>query len=393
MLCVNSIHGRSVSLCSMFLLCCMVVVTTVAHRAGAMVITPDTTGRDSEPIGGRGWSNVGRMSTGTGVYLGNWWVLTAHHVYDDVSGQSILFDGVTYPEVSDTAVRLKNPDDTFADLTLFRIDGETGLDAMPIRQNTPPVNTDVTTITVGRVQESAQTTWYIDTDPTDWIWSETDFEDADITKTGWDTLSARDKLWGENVVEPDGFITPDYMFRTDFDDVDGDMQGVTLDSGGGVFTYNSSSQLWELAGVILSVRQWNNQPNKPGSITTSVYGNSTFMANLSLYTDQISDTIAGTGPHCPGDVNEDGTVDTEDLAVLLQNFDTAQEGWEYGDLVDNDFVDTNDLASLLQNWGATCTGAEAEPERFAVQIPEPASVFLVSVGMCAVIFRKRRRPE
>ncbi len=90
-------------------------------------------------------------------------------------------------------------------------------------------------------------------------------------------------------------------------------------------------------------------------------------------------------PTGPGDVNKDGTVDTEDLAVLLQNFDTAQEGWEYGDLVDNDFVDCEDLASLLQNWGASYQCAWGD---CSVQAPEPSCGAIILIGITASLKRR-----
>jgi hypothetical protein len=91
-----------------------------------------------------------------------------------------------------------------------------------------------------------------------------------------------------------------------------------------------------------------------------------------LYAYDISDdgrTIVGTGfhdsveeawvatlsplPPCPGDLNSDGAVSLQDLAILLAHFGSAA-GPGDGDLDDDGDVDLQDLANLLANFGTTC---------------------------------------
>jgi hypothetical protein len=74
------------------------------------------------------------------------------------------------------------------------------------------------------------------------------------------------------------------MIYTDFDAVNGEAHAVTYDSGGGVFVQNGSD--WELAGIMLTTGGADRQPNG-----TAVYGNTTFAADLSSYTDQIDHTL------------------------------------------------------------------------------------------------------
>jgi hypothetical protein len=57
---------------------------------------------------------------------------------------------------------------------------------------------------------------------------------------------------------------------------------VLRDSGGAVFAQNGSQ--WELTGVISSVAGFSGQPSAQ---TTAVFGNATFMADLSFYRPQI----------------------------------------------------------------------------------------------------------
>ncbi len=51
-----------------------------------------------------------------------------------------------------------------------------------------------------------------------------------------------------------------------------------------------------------------------------------------------------------GDINLDGEVDDDDLALLLANWGTG-EHWSTGDLNGDNTVDDDDLSLLLANWG------------------------------------------
>jgi len=52
-------------------------------------------------------------------------------------------------------------------------------------------------------------------------------------------------------------------------------------------------------------------------------------------------------PECPEDINGDGTVNTEDLLILLGNWGNAGDG----DIDGNGVVNTADLLALLAAWG------------------------------------------
>ena len=94
-------------------------------------------------------------------------------------------------------------------------------------------------------------------------------------------------------------------------------------------------------------------------------------------------TFGGHGPvlqYDPipiGDANFDGSVDDDDLSVLLANYWNDEAEWGSGDFSGDGFVADNDLSLLLANW----TGSTAS-------VPEPGTLSLLAVGV--VLLRHRR---
>ena len=71
----------------------------------------------------------------------------------------------------------------------------------------------------------------------------------------------------------------------------------------------------------------------------------------------------------PGDANQDGTVDINDLTIVLGNFGKASGmSWSTGDFIGDGRVDVNDLTIVLSNFGQTA-GASAS----IGSVPEPSA--------------------
>lgn len=64
---------------------------------------------------------------------------------------------------------------------------------------------------------------------------------------------------------------------------------------------------------------------------------------------------AAPAPPCIGDFNNDGSRDSEDLAILIGNFGTTSGATlEDGDVDGDGDIDSTDLAALLDHFGAPC---------------------------------------
>jgi hypothetical protein len=91
----------------------------------------------------------------------------------------------------------------------------------------------------------------------------------------------------------------------------------------------------------------------------------------------------------PGDANEDGRVDINDLTIVLSHFGDTGCTWTQGSM-DGDpkgTVDINDLTIVLANYGWTATS------NGPATVPEPSALVLlgaVVVGLVACVWRGAR---
>ena len=91
-------------------------------------------------------------------------------------------------------------------------------------------------------------------------------------------------------------------------------------------------------------------------------------------------------PPIPGDANDDGRVDVNDLTIVLANFGQTGAVWSQGDFNGDGRVDVNDLTILLTNFGHTA-GAAAP-----TAVPEPSALVLAAGGLAgAAAFVRRKR--
>jgi len=85
-----------------------------------------------------------------------------------------------------------------------------------------------------------------------------------------------------------------------------------------------------------------------------------------------------------GDVNGDGFVGIDDLNIILGNWNqNVPPANPLADPSGDGFVGIDDLNQVLGNWNA------GTPPTGGAAVPEPASLALVGVGVCAVIRRRR----
>lgn len=219
--------------------------------------TSFNSGTFSQPLP---WDNVGQVSYDSATYLGDiggngeYWVLTPYHVAQSLPATA-TFDGIAYNTVAGSYVRLKNPDNSDADLAIFRLDinsNPAGLVTLTLESTTPSVGTDL---------------YYV----------------------GYGGGSNTTKRWGYNMVagyaygnDTFGNIATFYSNYNTSSSNPNEAQAIGGDSGGAAFTYNSSTQSWELAGVMVAV-----DPNV-----------NTYSLDMETYSQQIY----GVVPE-PGSVN------------------------------------------------------------------------------------------
>jgi hypothetical protein len=80
----------------------------------------------------------------------------------------------------------------------------------------------------------------------------------------------------------------------------------------------------------------------------------------------------------PGDANEDGRVDINDLTIVLAHYNQTGMVWTQGEFTGDGTVDINDLTIVLANYG-TSSGAGI------AAVPEPSCVVLLSIGLITLL--------
>ena len=94
----------------------------------------------------------------------------------------------------------------------------------------------------------------------------------------------------------------------------------------------------------------------------------------------------------PGDANEDGRIDINDLTIVLAHYGQSGTTWGTGDFNGDGTVDINDLTIVLAHYGQS-TSALAGGNPSAV--PEPGGLMLLAAAlaglMAAACTRRRAR--
>ena len=102
-----------------------------------------------------------------------------------------------------------------------------------------------------------------------------------------------------------------------------------------------------------------------------------------VFIDNVQLGAVATSPQDPGDANQDGRVDINDLTIVLTNYGKGGF-WTDGDFNGDGKVDVNDLTIVLSNFGKTAGAGLAD-------VPEPSSVMLLAIGAFALLLVRRKR--
>jgi hypothetical protein len=255
------------------------LVLTCGCFSASAIVDAASPANTNQPPDQAPWSNVGLVNGASGVYLGAGWMLTASHVG---AGNTIL-NGLLF-QWDGGFQRLTNGDGSATDLILFHLKNLPALPKLTLASSPPSSFSLVDFIGYGRIAGSTETNIGANTG---FYWSASGF-----------------KSWGNNKVNLGGLKTINAgagnvtVFVTDFTSpatpgptgpTSDEAQAAAGDSGGGVFLNGGSN--WQLVGMIDAINTQSNQTDN-----TAVYGDLTFIANISTYRAQMIAILASTTP-------------------------------------------------------------------------------------------------
>jgi len=320
-----------------------------------------------------GWDRVGDVGNGSGVYLGNGYVLTARHVSNRTS---IDIDGEVYDQISgSSAGSLKNANNSDSDIYLFRVavpegSGLHGLDPV-LLPNVSMAGSSFKTqlIGYGLGQEELL--------PINL--------GSNLTGYNWDPGSG-EKRWGE--INLGGSTTFPLLGRdtegmsATFSNIANRAAVTPGDSGGGVFwngKANNGTVIQDgpvLVGLLHAVQQLSRPGNS--STTSAAFNDKTLLSDITQYADQLSIV--------DGDFNGDGIVDQGDLELVSANWGMSVDAGNFllGDGSGDGMVGVADMDIVLAQWG---NGTLVSP---ITAVPEPGTLGVLIMGGW-LLGRRRRR--
>ena len=347
------------------------IVLLTNHAAAVIIVGGNGSGNTTAPPNDPGFANVGVRGGGTAVYLNDGWVLTAAHV----GAGSTLFNNTWYSEVPNSAVQLANPPGQaftpYTDLLLYQIQGNPNLPSIPVGSDHPANGWQVTMIGNGHDRNASQAYWTSSWAPAS----------GPSTYAGYIWADANQIRWGTNVIDsvgiPEGIGNDSQTaFRTTFNSTGTpyEDQGSIGDSGGAVF-HQGTSGGWTLAGIMFTINNIVGQPQG-----TSVFGDMTYSADLSVYRSEIYHTMA-----LPGDVNFDGVVNGLDLSLVASEWLAKGSGASDppGDANHDGVVNGLDIALLMSHWTNSQSGGGG------LAVPEPSMFVLAALSGVGLLVCRR----
>ncbi len=366
-----------------YLYACVGVTVFLVTPCHAVILgTGNGQGNTTAPADNPGFGNVGILGSGSAVYLGNGWVLTAAHVYNGSSGvpATTWFEGINYANVPGSGVQLANPQGSgysqYTDLELYQLASSPRLSSLAITSSTPTAGWDVTMIGNGRNRSNTQTAYWTSS------WQPSATPSAYAGEI-WSNIP--DIRWGTNVIDQGSIIqgvgaNTEESFVTSFtqDGTPYEAQGAPGDSGGAVFYKDPVTGTWSLAGSMYAVTSLPGQP-----WGTSAFGDLTYSADLSAYRTEIYQTMAITG-----DVNFDGIVNSQDLALVASNWLKTGTGVNdpIGDVNHDGVVNSQDLAII-----SSAISTETAILTSAAAVPEPTGWILALSAATLLLWHGRKR--
>lgn len=221
------------------------------------------------------WNHVGSIGMGSGIYVGDGYVLTSTHVG---CYPFRLNDGSHYePDYASWTV-LKNADGTRSDLAVFRIQvpatsALAKLGRIPL-SNSRSSDSPVLLVGTGFTQGAQPLTL--------------SGGGSVFSVLGYRVVAHRSTAWGLNRASQSldqpvrtGRDFSTRCFTTQFERTSFAGQAADGDSGGAAFVYNREQNRWELGGCIIAVSQ--QQANV-------AFGCRTFLGDVGTYASQIPGT-------------------------------------------------------------------------------------------------------
>ncbi|QIF02300.1 trypsin-like serine protease [Roseimicrobium sp. ORNL1] len=229
-----------------------------------------------EPTAFPFWENIGTVGMGTGLYLGDGWVLTSTHVG---CLPFVLSDGSVYRPIAGTWQPLKNADGSKSDVAVFQVNQGVSdsalrkLSGISISTDTVEAQTPVLLVGTGYVEKKSA-------------------GEQNPVRFGAYQRTTREKRWAlattNEVTAPaatqGGLKT--HCFATTFRAQAFGGQAAEGDSGGAAFVFDADERQWKLAGCIFAVSQVN---------AFVPYGARTYVGDLAVYSSQIDELACCSG--------------------------------------------------------------------------------------------------